>query len=87
MTPFVLPEKRTTRRGEACNPDRFCERVMADYEQEHAYCRCCGREIAPQSDGFDDTPDGYCRRCDLGHPEPVKVERPRLFGGGQVARG
>lgn len=77
--PLIVAKANTAKRDDACNPDRFCERVMADYEMERAYCRCCGKRIAPQSDAFDDTPDGYCRWCELGHPARVKVERPRLF--------
>lgn len=65
-------------RERPCNPDRFCERVAADYGMERAYCRCCGKRIAYQGDQWDDTPDGYCRWCERGHPRRIGVERPRL---------
>ncbi len=66
-------------RSSPCNVERFTERVMADEGMEHAYCRCCGKRIAYQGDQSDGTPDGYCRWCYLGHPERIKVERPKLL--------
>lgn len=73
---------RTCRRPtDLCDPDRFTRRVMADYDLKHAYCRCCGDEIAYEI-GEDGTPDWYCRPCDRARrglpPEPV-VDQGVLF--------
>jgi hypothetical protein len=69
----------------ACNEQRFMSRVFTDEACDRSLCRCCGRYITTPDEFLvtldTNDMDGYCRRCELNHPEPFKVERPKLFAG------